>query len=194
MATKDLYEVLGIKRDASEKEIRSAYRRLARKYHPDVNPGDKTAEAKFKEINRRPRGSVGPGEAQEVRQVRRQVGVRRPDRRDAAAAIGGRLSSRTAQRGRSEPDSSSMATAISATSSATSSVSDRGGSRQSARARISIMRSSVTLEEAAKGRLARCRCRSPRRARSAAAPVRSPAPPATSARDSAARSRRSGSR
>jgi DnaJ-class molecular chaperone len=51
MATKDLYEVLGIKRDASEKDIRSAYRRLARKYHPDVNPGDKTAEAKFKEIN-----------------------------------------------------------------------------------------------------------------------------------------------
>jgi molecular chaperone DnaJ len=51
MATKDLYEVLGVKRDASEKEIRSAYRRLARQYHPDVNPGDKTAESKFKEIN-----------------------------------------------------------------------------------------------------------------------------------------------
>jgi molecular chaperone DnaJ len=51
MATKDLYEVLGVKRDASEKEIRSAYRRLARQYHPDVNPGDKGAEDKFKEIN-----------------------------------------------------------------------------------------------------------------------------------------------
>jgi DnaJ-class molecular chaperone len=51
MATKDLYEVLGVKRDSSDKEIRSAYRRLARKYHPDVNPGDKEAEAKFKEIN-----------------------------------------------------------------------------------------------------------------------------------------------
>jgi DnaJ-class molecular chaperone len=51
MATKDLYEVLGVKRDASDKEIRSAYRRLARQYHPDVNPGDKNAEAKFKEIN-----------------------------------------------------------------------------------------------------------------------------------------------
>ena len=51
MATKDQYEVLGVKRDASEKDIRSAYRRLARKYHPDVNPGDKSAEAKFKEIN-----------------------------------------------------------------------------------------------------------------------------------------------
>jgi molecular chaperone DnaJ len=51
MATKDLYEVLGVKRDASDKEIRSAYRRLARKYHPDVNAGDKSTEAKFKEIN-----------------------------------------------------------------------------------------------------------------------------------------------
>src|SRR5579875_1545232 len=51
MATQDLYQVLGVKRDASEKEIRSAYRRLARKYHPDVNPGDKSAEEKFKEIN-----------------------------------------------------------------------------------------------------------------------------------------------
>ncbi len=51
MAEKDLYAVLGVKRDASEKEIRSAYRKLARKYHPDINPGDKAAEARFKEIN-----------------------------------------------------------------------------------------------------------------------------------------------
>jgi DnaJ-class molecular chaperone len=48
---KDLYEVLGVKRDASEKDVRSAYRKLARKFHPDVNAGDKTAEARFKEIN-----------------------------------------------------------------------------------------------------------------------------------------------
>jgi len=48
---KDLYQVLGVKRDASEKEIRSAYRKLARQHHPDVNPGDKAAEARFKEIN-----------------------------------------------------------------------------------------------------------------------------------------------
>lgn len=49
---KSYYETLGLKRDASQKEIKAAYRRLARKHHPDVNPGDKTAEARFKEINR----------------------------------------------------------------------------------------------------------------------------------------------
>jgi molecular chaperone DnaJ len=51
MAGKDYYQILGVKRDASQKEIRQAYRRLARRYHPDVNPGDKAAEARFKEIN-----------------------------------------------------------------------------------------------------------------------------------------------
>ena len=51
MPGKDYYAVLGVKRGASEKEIRQAYRRLARKHHPDVNPGDKAAEERFKEIN-----------------------------------------------------------------------------------------------------------------------------------------------
>lgn len=51
MAGKDYYATLGVGRGASEKEIRQAYRKLARQYHPDVNPGDKTAEARFKEIN-----------------------------------------------------------------------------------------------------------------------------------------------
>lgn len=51
MPGKDYYAILGVKRGATDKEIRQAYRRLARKFHPDVNPGDKSAEERFKEIN-----------------------------------------------------------------------------------------------------------------------------------------------
>ena len=50
MARRDYYEVLGVQRSAAEKDIRQAYRKLARKYHPDLNPKDKQAEARFKEI------------------------------------------------------------------------------------------------------------------------------------------------
>jgi molecular chaperone DnaJ len=50
-AVNDYYEILGVPRDASQDDIKKAFRKFARKYHPDLNPGDKTAEQKFKEIN-----------------------------------------------------------------------------------------------------------------------------------------------
>ena len=51
MEYKDYYAILGVPRNASDKEIKAAFKRLARKYHPDVNPGNRQAEEKFKEIN-----------------------------------------------------------------------------------------------------------------------------------------------
>ena len=48
---KDPYETLGISKTAGEADIKAAYRKLAKKYHPDLNPGNKEADAKFKEIN-----------------------------------------------------------------------------------------------------------------------------------------------
>src|SRR3990170_4527136 len=50
MDFKDYYATLGVSKTASDKEIKQAYRKLARKYHPDVNPGDKAMEARFKEL------------------------------------------------------------------------------------------------------------------------------------------------
>jgi DnaJ-class molecular chaperone len=51
MAKRDLYAILGINRTASAEDIKKAYRKLARKYHPDINPGDKAAEERFKEVS-----------------------------------------------------------------------------------------------------------------------------------------------
>ena len=51
MANKDYYATLGIDKNASESEIKKAYRQMAKKYHPDNNPGDKSAEEKMKEVN-----------------------------------------------------------------------------------------------------------------------------------------------
>src|SRR5450759_3726911 len=85
MAKRDCYEVLGVERNAEPDEIKKAYRKLALKYHPDKNPGDKAAEESFKEL----------GEAYEIlsdpqkRAVYDQHGHAAFDRRASGFGAGG---------------------------------------------------------------------------------------------------------
>ena len=72
MEFKDYYKILGVKPDASEKEIKSAFRRLARKYHPDVNPNDPQAEERFKEINEAYEVLSDPEKRRKYDQMRQQ--------------------------------------------------------------------------------------------------------------------------
>ncbi len=72
MDFKDYYAVLGVKPDADELTIRQAYRKLARQYHPDVNPGDKQAEERFKEINEAYEALGDPDKRQKYNTLREQ--------------------------------------------------------------------------------------------------------------------------
>jgi curved DNA-binding protein len=72
MDFKDYYQILGVPQDADEKTIRAAYRRLARQYHPDVNPGNQEAEERFKEINEANQVLADPEQRKKYDELRAQ--------------------------------------------------------------------------------------------------------------------------
>ena len=90
MSKSDYYEVLGVSKDASERDIKKAYKRLAMKYHPDRTAGDKELESKFKEVKEAYEARAYPDHGQEQQQhdgrVRRHraLGAYRPRGRFAA--------------------------------------------------------------------------------------------------------------
>jgi molecular chaperone DnaJ len=99
MEYKDYYKVLGVAKDASASDINKAYRKLARKYHPDLNPSDKGAEARFKEINEAHEVLTDPDKRQKYDQLGSswnrpgfdisRAGARRASRTTADGAAGG---------------------------------------------------------------------------------------------------------
>src|SRR5919201_677913 len=71
---KDFYKVLGVSKDASPADVKKAYRKLAQKLHPDANPGDKTAEERFKEVGRAYAVLSDPKKRAEYDEARRLLG------------------------------------------------------------------------------------------------------------------------
>lgn len=62
----DYYKLLGIEKSATQKDVKSAYRKLARKYHPDLNPNDKDAKRKFQQINEANEVLSDPGKKKKI--------------------------------------------------------------------------------------------------------------------------------
>jgi molecular chaperone DnaJ len=88
VAKRDYYEVLGVPKGAPDKDIRKAYRRLARKHHPDVNPNDKSAEGKFKEINEAYEVLSDPAKRKQYDHFGHQASGYRPGAADAGGGPG----------------------------------------------------------------------------------------------------------
>ena len=151
----DPYEMLGVARDADVDAIRKAYRKLARKHHPDLNPGDKAAEERFKEISQRVGGARGSRAPPQLRRVRRDLargGLRRGEGAPGARGVRQPLRHRRAARAR-RASARSSSSAISTICSGRF-IGGRGG-----RAARGMRMRGADLEAVARARLPRRRAR-----------------------------------